>query len=115
MGQIQAVDLLLLRQPVDTQTSLERLYLMGMPTLWTGRVNEAPARGDRTITYDAVGPGEGMAAGFAFADLTAYGAGLEVWFGSATGLKDKGVRRLRSMGAAAAAGNMTIGLARDGA
>ncbi len=104
MGQISAGNKTLLRQPVDTHRSLERLYLFGFPTLWTGRVNEAPARGDRSITYD----GGAMAAGFAFADLTTFGAGLEVWFGSAAGLKDRGVRRLRSMGIAEAAGTMVI-------
>lgn len=104
MGSLIAGDLALLRQPIDLQKSVERLYLFGTPSIWTGRVNEVPARGDRSITYD----GGAMAAGFVFADLTSYGAGLEVWFGSAAGLKDRGVRRLRSFGAAAASGTMTI-------
>lgn len=104
MGALIAGDLTLLRQPVDTHKSVERLYLMGAPNIWTGRVNEVPTRGDRSITYD----GGAMAAGFVFADLTSYGAGLEVWFGSSAGAKDRGVRRLRSFGAAEAAGTLTI-------
>jgi hypothetical protein len=96
--------LTLLRNRTDTHKTVERFYCQGFDSVWTGRVNESPARGDRTITYD----GGAMAAGFVFADLTNYGAGMEVWFGSAAGLKDRGVRRLRSMGAAAVAGNMII-------
>src|SRR3990172_5154371 len=104
MGALSAGDKALLRQPVDLQSSKETLYFFGFPSVWTGRVNEAPARGDRSITYD----GGAMAAGFAWAEMANYWGGLEVWFGSAAGLKDLGVRRLRSMGAAEAAGTMVI-------
>jgi len=64
-------------------------------------VNEAPDRGDRTITYD----GGVMASNFAFADIT---AGVEVWFGSSAGAKDQGVRRLRSISGTAASGTIEI-------
>jgi len=104
MGTISGPDLLLLRQPIDLQKTVERLYCFGMPTLWTGRINDATiARGERSIDYN----GGAMAAGFAFADLQAFDEGLEVWFSEfGYNLKDRGVRRLRSIGAAEAAGTL---------
>jgi hypothetical protein len=47
-----------------------------------------------------------MAGTFVWADLQAFDAGLEVWFGSTAGGQERGRRRLRSIGAAEAAGTM---------
>lgn len=93
MGSISAGDRTLLRQPVDTQKSVETLFCMGFDQVHTSRVNETPSRGERTFTFD----GGAMAGTFVWADLNSFAAGLEVWFGSSAGGQERGRRRLRSI------------------
>ena len=83
--------------------SEDRLYLVGFPEIWRGKVNDTPARGDQTITYD-----NGVMQGtHVFGDLSA-AEGLMVWFGSNPGEKGIGTARLLSFGAAAASGDIVI-------
>lgn len=100
MPAISGADLTLLR--ADEHRTTERLYVFGFPTVWTGRVNESPDRGDRTITYDG---GSLASADYAFADIM---ADIEVWFGSSSGANDKGRRRLRSISGTETSGDIVV-------
>lgn len=103
MAVISGGDQTLLREKKDTQTSTERLYGYGYPSIWSGRVNDGGiARGELSIVYDT----GALEAGFVFANI---GADLLMFVGSSAGASDKGRVRVRSITGAEAAGTIAIG------
>lgn len=82
----------------------ERLYIVGYPQVWTGRVNMAsPARGVQEVIYD----GGAIVSPFVFA-TDGVEAGLLVWFGTTAGDSDIGQARLIVDLPALVSGTMTI-------
>jgi hypothetical protein len=99
MSAISSPNLTLLRSKPDTHTTVERLYCLGFPTVWTGRVNGSPSRGQQAIPFD----GGAMSSGFSFGNIT---GGMLVFFGSSAGAFDRG-RRLVLGISDATAGTLT--------